>query len=60
MTHYVTKQPLSFSNAEELLAFLRQQNPMLLKHYKTQYEAENNGFEVVGMGSEIKIKRKER
>jgi len=58
VTHYATKQPLSFTNAEELLAFLRQQNPMFLRHYKVQYEAENKGFEVVGMGYELKIKRK--
>lgn len=55
MTHYITKQPLSFSSAEELLSFLRQQNPMFLKHYEAQYEAENKGFEVLGMGSETKI-----
>jgi len=58
MTHYITKQPLVFSSAEELISFLQQQNPMFLRYYKNQYEAENKGFEIVGMGSEIKIRRK--
>ena len=57
MTHYTTKQTLKFKNAEELISFLQQQNPMFLRYYKNQYEAENKGFEVVGMGSEIKIRK---
>lgn len=60
MTHYITKQPLAFNSAGELIGFLKQQNPMFLRHYKNQYEAENKGFEVVGMGYELKIKRKEK
>ena len=51
-------ETLIFKSGEDLLKFLKLQNPMFLKFYKLQYEEENPEFELLGLGKTLKIKRK--
>ncbi len=52
-----TNKNLIFKDQDELLDFLKRQNPTFLKFYKEQYEAENVGWIISGMGSRIEIKK---
>lgn len=58
--HPITNEKLEFANAEEFLHFLKCSNPLMLRSMKKQYEAKYPEFEIHGIGTSLKIRKKSK
>ena len=51
-------QEVTFESAAEMLGFLKTLNPSLLNHYKKEYAKQFPGYEIRGIGQDLKVVRR--
>lgn len=58
--HPITKEKLELASQDELLAFLRKCNPLMMRDFKEQYKAKYPAYQIFGFGNEVKIEKNKK